>query len=384
MSHKILHLCTDGNFIEHSISVFEHFYPNQNLFSIKPKKGGQNATFVKYSDAVWFNPFKNKYYLDMFEQMDQKEQFDIIVVHGMSESFNEILKRINPDKKKKVFWMFWGYEMYYSLGEEGKFPLIDNPSPFSVMSYITPTRYNCLVKKLFRKELSYKCLADFLPLVDYFCFWLYEDYLLLKKYYPNSRHLQYRHFTYSSCYEKDKAKDIQLNFNKVRNEIRVSHSASKTANHVTVMKILNQVDKENIFKKVFPLAYGSERIRRNVIRLGKKYFGSQFVPQLKYVSSDLYFDELSKVSIAIFGQLRQEAAGNIFPLVRYGAKVFMRKENPLYKYFIRKGYVVFSVEDDLKSINDLSPLTHEQMIQNANVAKKNQMTYEDFMPSLFD
>lgn len=384
MKRRILHLCTDGNFIDHSISVFEHFYPNQNTFLIRPKIGGKEATYVKSKDVIWFNPDKDKTYLVKVSQLDEKEGFEIVVVHGMSPAFNQILKQINPNREKRVFWIFWGYELYYSLGEEGKFNLIDNPSPFSIMSYITPTRYNCLVRKILHKGLFHEWLEELLPQVDYFCFWLHEDFELLQKYYPTSRHIKYRDFSYGGCYEKDRVKEIHINFDKVPNQVRVSHNASKTANHVTIMEILRKIDKDNVLKKVFPLSYGSVRVKKSVLRIGHKYFGDHFYPELDYVSSDIYFEELSKVGVAIFGQLRQEAAGNIFPLISYGAKVFLRKQNPLYESCKKNGYIVFSVEDDLKSMEDLLPLTREQMIRNATIALNSQKVYEDFMPHLFD
>ena len=369
--HRILHLCTDGNFIDKAISVFEHFYPNQNTFLIKPKIGGKEATYVKSEGVIWFNPDEDKAYLDKIRLIDKNDDFGIIVVHGMSPEFNRILRILNSNSEKRVFWIFWGYELYYSLGEEGKFDLIDNPSPFSILSYITPTKYNCLIRRILHKGLFHEWLEELLPLVDYFCFWMYEDFELLKQFYPKSRHIEYRDL-------------IKLNFDKTVNEVRVSHSASKTANHVTIMEILRSIDKDNVLKKVFPLSYGSVRIRKNVLRLGHKYFGEKFCPELDYVNSDKYFEELSKVGVAIFGQLRQEAAGNIFPLISYGAKVFLRRQNPLYGSCKKKGYIVFSVEDDLKTIEDLRPLSHEQMKYNATIALNTQMVYENYMPHLFD
>lgn len=383
MLHKILHLCTDGNFIDNSISVFNHFYPNQNVFYIKPKIGCEKIVYVKSKDAICFNPYKSNTYLEDIDSLDKKECFDIIVVHGMSEHFNKILRQINSNKNKKVFWIFWGYELYYSLGEKGVYPLIDDVSPFSIMSWITPTKYNCFERWLFRKGLFHKWLEEFLPFVDFFCFWLYEDYLLLKRFYPQYI-IQYRHFQYGASWKVEKESDVSIEFEKNELEIRIGHQASKTANHKTVMKLLKQIDQNNEYKKIVPLAYGSKYVKNQVIKIGKKYFGSQFIPIVDFVNSEEYYRSLEKTSVAFFGQLRQEAGGNIFPLIQRGAKVFLRKSNPLYIHCIKSGYAVFSIEDDLKSIDDLKPLTREQMIHNANKSRNNQVFYEDFMPCLFD
>ncbi|MBR5749179.1 MAG: hypothetical protein IKY01_10405 [Prevotella sp.] len=381
MKHRILHLCSDGNFIDHSMFVFEYFYPDQNVFFLRPKFG-KEITHVKRSNFIKFNPYYSSDYLDQIDEINNRENFDIIVIHGLNKSFINIVKRINPDRKIKVYWIFWGYELYRSLGEEGKISLLDNQSIFSWLTWHTPTRYNCLAKKILGRNLYYKNLEAFLPLCDYFCFWLYEDFLLLKKFYPNN--LQYKWFSYDALFRDDTIPDETIDFEKNKKEIRISHSASTTANHLTVMKILKKIDRDNEYKKVFPLAYGNENVKKTVLKYGSKWFGKQFAPILEYEKKEDYLKTLSKVGIAIFGQLRQEAAGNITPLLGYGAKVFLRRNSPLYQYYKKKGYIVFSMEDDLKSVDDLSLLTHEQMLHNADVRKEDRIYYEDFMPCLFN
>lgn len=381
MKHRILHLCRDGNFIDHSMFVFEHFYPGQNTFFLKVSKG-KDVTYVKRNNYIKFEADNNLDYLNQIEEINNREHFDIIVVHGLNRPFINILKRVNSERNIKVYWVFWGYELYRSLGEQGKFHLLDNQSPFSWMTWHTPTRYNCIAKKLLDRNLYYKNLEEFLPLCDYFCFWLYEDFLLLKKFYPNN--LKFKWFSYGGVFRDDKIFDETIDFEKNEKEIRISHSASTTANHLTVMKILRRIDKENEYKKVFPLAYGSNYVKKTVLKYGKKWFGNQFIPILEYEKKEDYLKSLSKVGIAIFGQLRQEAAGNITPLLGYGAKVFLRQKNPLYEYYKKQGYIVFSIEDDLRSVDDFTILTPEQMQHNANVKKKNRTYNEDFMPYLFD
>lgn len=381
MKHKILHLCSDGNFIDHSMFVFEKFYPGQNVFFLRPQKG-KDITYVKTNNYIQFDPYSGLEYLNQIEDINNREHFDIIVVHGLFEPYINILKRINPNRTIRVYWVFWGYELYRSLGEQGKFPLLDNQNPFSKLTWITPTWYNCLGKKLLGRKPNYKILEEFLPLCDFFCFWFYEDFLLLKKYYPNN--LQFKKFAYGGLFRDDKITEEVTNFEKNKKEIRISHSASTTANHLTVMRILRRIDRNNEYKKVVPLAYGSTYVKKFVIKYGKKWFGNQFVPILEFEKKDQYLKSLSQVGIALFGQLRQEATGNIVPLLGYGAKVFLRKKNPLYQYYKNKGYIVFSIEDDLNSVGDLTILTQEQMLHNAKIRKDNRIYYEDFMPYLFD
>lgn len=381
MKHRILHLCYDGNFIDHSMYVFDYFYPGQNVFFLMSAKG-KDITYVKRDGYIKFDPYSGLDYLNQIEEINNLEHFDVIVLHGLVEPFIKIVKRINPNKKIRVYWVFWGYELYRSLGEQGKFPLLDNQSPFSLLTWITPTRYSCIPKKLLGWTLHYKNLEEFLPMCDYFCFWFYDDFLLLKKFYPN--HLQYKFFDYGGLFRNEKILDEAIDFEKIKKEIRISHSASTTANHLTVMKKLREIDKDNEYKKIVPLAYGSNYVKKMVAHYGEKWFGEQFVPIFEYEKKEDYLKTLSKVGIAIFGQLRQEAAGNIEPLLGYGAKVFLRQNNPLFQYYKNKGYIIFSVEENLKTIEDLSILSPEQMLHNAKVKKDNRVYYEDFMPCLFE
>ena len=118
--------------------------------------------------------------------------------------------------------------------------------------------------------------------------------------------------------------------------------------------------------------------------MGQRYFGDQFCPVFKHVSREEYNMVLSKTGVAIFGMNRQEASGNIYPLLKSGAKVFLRENNVLLEHCRKQGYFIFSVEKDLKTIDDLQPLTCEEMNHNSEVGWKNQVFSEDFMPQLFD
>ncbi len=379
MSHMILHLCYDNPFIDHSASVFEHFYPNRNVFCIMSVNSNKSR-ISHMKDAIWWE--RNNPDLKMFHHLCEEKQFDIIILHGLDPVFLTILKSINKSKKCRVFWLFYGFELYYALGEKSYYPLMDTVSIFSICSWISPTKYNYWLRRLIGKTKNFDLIQEALPLINYFCFWLYEDYLLLKKYFDTN--MQYRYFQYGARYKNDQIDISQLNYSKTPYEIRIGHSASKTENQDTIIKLLSKIDKDNKYKKVFPLSYGSRYIRKIVMKMGQKYFGNQFEPILGYVERNQYYESLSKTGIAIFGQNRQEAAGNIGPLLKYGAKVFLREKNNMLKYYKDKGYIIFSVEKDLKSVDDLKPLTPQQMEHNAEIGRKTQVFYEDFMPRLFD
>ena len=97
-----------------------------------------------------------------------------------------------------------------------------------------------------------------------------------------------------------------------------------------------------------------------------------------------YNNFLDSIPVAIFGTMRQEAAGNIMRLLKSGTKVYFREKNPLFQYYKEKGFIVFSFERELNDITDLQCLSEEGQLHNMQVAENMRVFYEDFMPSFFD
>ena len=376
---NILHLCFDGNFIDNTSSVFEHFYPGRNIFCILQRRT-INGKMLNMKDAIWLEAKRPA--SDQLERICQERQVDTIMMHGLHPLYSRALPLLSANHTRRIFWVFHGYELYYALGEKGLWKLIDNESIFSIESWISPTRYNYYLRKLIGEKIYYDHLVEALPWIDSFCFWLKEDYELLQRHFPSN--ISFRQFQYKARYRNEEHGTDPIDFDKDVSTIRINHSASKTGNHDTLMHIIAGIDSDNVLRKEVPLSYGSKYMRKDVIKMGRRLFGEQFVPLLDYISFNDYLHTLSKVGVALFGHRRQEAAGNISLLLKLGAKVFLRESSPLLPFYRRKGYHVFSVENDLKSMGDLRPLTPEQMQHNADTATRNRVYYEDFMPQLLD
>lgn len=379
MGHMILHLCFDGNFIDQSSRIFEHFYPGMNVFCIVPSKKFKSR-MLKVPNAIWLEGERPD--PTLLERICEERQVDTILIHGLNPRYSKVLPVLSAGHTRRIFWIFHGFELYYALGEKGLWKLVDNESIFSIESWISPTRYNYFLRKLMGKTLYYDSIVKSLPWIDYFCFWLKEDYELFQHYFPSK--IGFRHFQYSAFFRADSVTQDILNFQKNPKEIRIGHSASKTGNHDTIMKLLHQIDSKNEYRKIVPLSYGSNYMRKRIIRMGHHLFNEQFIPEIKYVPLQEYKETLKKVGIAIFGHCRQEASGNIIALLRSGAKVFLREKNSLLRHYKGLGFIVFSIEKDLRTLDDLQPLKPEQMQHNADTAIKSRVFYEDFMPQLLN
>lgn len=374
----ILHLCMDHNFVSDSRKVFEKYYPGQNTFVVCAKS--DNLKMIRDKENFRVLDLYDKRNYKVLLDLCREKGVDKIVLHGMRDYMLTLLPYLRSQMELKIYWLLWGYELYETLGYEKNYPLFDRRfSPFSKLSYLLPNRMSAIVRKLTGNYRAGK-FAKVFEEVDYFCFWNKRDYDLLKKYFDVRA--QYRFFTYKANERDQQPADLfELRERKLQN-IMINHQASVFGNHESMMGLIKMIDKENNINKIVPLSYGHPLIRKSVLKEGKKLFGEKFKPVLQYMSGKDYFALLDSVDVAVFGQRRQEASGNIIQLLKNGVKVFLRNDNNLLSYYREKGYIIFSVEDDLTSPESLTPLTLTQQRHNREIYLKNRYYYDDYMPQL--
>lgn len=381
---KILHLCTDGNFIEHSMNIFEHFYPESNIWVILDVNE-KNRIIKRDGDNIyWFKLNEEVNYLKAISDLNNDKHFEAVVCHGINYISVKAVEIVRVCDKPKVYWLFWGYELYRPLGLSGKKKIVDVGSCFNPLSFVTITKVRGMLLKLLGRIDEEDILKKFINYADYFCFWFYEDYLLLQRYYPCRA--KFRFFQYKARWKDEHTNHFysERYFKKKPQSIIINHQASYTGNHITILKKLKSLPGIEEFEITSPLSYGGKGIRRYVCWKGKKFFGSKFHPILKPMPLESYNAVVGEMDVALFGQLRQEAAGNISFYLANGTKVFMREENTLFQYFKKAGYVIFSIEKDLNTIDDLTGLTIEDKRYNAELSAKRAKYYEDFMPILLN
>ncbi len=377
----ILHLCFDGNFVTQSYQTFNKYYPNKNLFLVN--KDSNKFKVIKDKEHFHGIPFiKNNF--ELIKRRCDNCGVDTILLHGLSRTFVNLLEYLFSFRTYKVYWIFWGYELYVSLAQLDKYQLVDEKaSPFSLRTYMYPNKWNLMLRKLLRKQVISEVLMKAIPYIDYFCFWNYADYKLLQDNFHTN--IKYKFFMYSSL-EKN-ACDILLQSElpiKRHNTLLINHQASVTGNHNSIMERIVAIDKGNIYEKIFPLSYGSSYIRKDVLKKGELLFGEKFNPILRYMPQSEYFALINTIEVAIIGSRRQEAAGNIINLLSNGTKVFLREDNNLLQYYREKGFIIYSYEKDLNSLADLQPLTLKEQLHNRECRIKNRVYNEQFMPSFID
>lgn len=113
----------------------------------------------------------------------------------------------------------------------------------------------------------------------------------------------------------------------------VGNSASRTNLHEDILRRLSTY-KDHDIEVVVPLSYGDARYAEEVCRLGESLLGPKFKPLLNWMSPEDYAALLDSVDLGIFNQLRQQALGNISYLIQAGKHVFVRRDGPMWAFFV--------------------------------------------------
>jgi len=357
-----LHLLEDEKFSIGAVKQFEEYFPGKNIYIINAE-----AKAVKYAklDGV-----DDVYYVKLFSYSSIKQINNIIsgvsvnklFVHYLTPIKASIATKITQNRAIKTYWIFFGADLYNQLYKDFKFDLfdrVDSPAIKAINSYKNSI-YNAVVdlwSLFFLRQRASKSMKNFFRNVDFFCFWNENDYKLLKEYY-NTRAQLKQFIYYNALAFHAPANNIE------KTHVIINHSASLFGNHLTIVDRIQEIDPSGQNKLIIPLSYGLKEIREEIV----DFVGHKKTPNIvvldSYLDLKTYTAILEGAKVAIFGMKRQEGAGNIFMLLYYGAKVFLRNKNNLITYFRDRGFIVFSFEDDLKNINDLGGLSENEIQHN--------------------
>jgi hypothetical protein len=359
----ILHLTDDQKFINGAYDMFEKYYPGLNHFFIQvPRKEKGVAQNVNKRERLFFIALTEKKELNLIYAYARKNNIKHVLIHYLNPNKAAIANHLKKHLGAKTYWLFYGSDLYSRLFEEGKYELHDDALMNKrVVHYKKSIPHHILFYLLHKQSLG-QAFRQFVKELDFFCFWNIYDYRLLQLNYTTKA--EHKTFFYYHMVDR---KNYYRMPEKSLIKVMVNHSASRNGNHKTVLSKLKRLDDLNQISKIFaPLSYGDSNIRSEVILNGTKDFGVKFIPIIKFMPVDEYYQFLDEISVAIFGNRRQEGGGNVFYLLSIGVKVFLRNENNMIQYLRDQGFKVFSFEDDLNSTEDLKPLTEVEMKTNFN------------------
>lgn len=322
-----LHLVNDEKIINRTISEFEAVFPGENLWVVTNRR--RDFRLVDKRPEVIGR--------DEFLRHHASRTFHEIYIHLLNPRKMSVLRHVDMTHAR-VYWIIWGLDLYNKLLVPKGFRLY---APGN--SGARDKGIGALVKRLGERlqarrtvrfiERHVNCIVTDTTENDY-------DYLI--SYYPRLESKPWKDFFYYPI-------DVILNDTLMRShvdgdDIMIGNSASATNNHEMVIDLLSRLDTRGR-RIVVPLSYsGRPEYVEAVAARGHDVWGDRFVPLLEFLPLEDYNRQQRATSVALFGNLRQEAIGNILISLYLGAKVFLPQSNPVYAWALGHGLYVFALE----------------------------------------
>lgn len=349
-----IHLVNDEKIINRTIDVFEEVFPGENLFVVT------NRT----SSFKWVRKGKNVLSRTEFLRQKDKYPFSELYIHLLNRRKMEVINTL-PLEGVSVYWIIWGLDLYNKLLAPKGFKMIDYSTSYYRNDRGGLKRLWILFKEWQEKHAAKRTIRFIKDKIDYIVTDTTDnDYQYLLKYYPELQCKPWKDFFY---YPLDVILGEELMKCKVTGtHIMIGNSASGTNNHEYVMRILSKLDIRNR-QVVVPLSYsGKESYVASVVQAGKELLGANFVPLLDFMPLTDYNQLQISVSVALFGNWRQEAIGNIVVALYLGAKVFLSAANPVYEWAQSHGLTVYELEKISQQDLD-APLEDDIRLRNREI-----------------
>lgn len=361
---RILHITTDNKFISQALQSFEDVYPGKNevwMLTQSSETNASNNDYTKFSFQKTLNPLFSVKLL----------KYDLVVLHTISVYW--YLLMASAPRKVKFAWLGWGGDYCGYIYKTPDTLLLD--CTLKLKQECEKKNTKKLIAKIFKKiskwllsviveHVVLRKIGSFSPV-------LYEDYELIKEkemifYLP-----PFIAWNYGSLEE-----NFIKNFVGERvggNNVLVGNNASFTNNHVEVFNLLRDI---NVSEKscrsiLVPLSYGDECYKKLILRQGNELLGDAFEPLENFMPIENYVAIIRRCGFVIFNHIRQQGVGNIVIMLYLGARVFLRKENPVYHFLKKEGVFVNAIQE-LSQMPELlrQPLTEDQIQHNIQVLYK--------------
>ncbi len=272
-----------------------------------------------------------KYY---FQVVIKMHQVDKVMFHGLFDIRLVIILFFSPWLLKKCYWIIWGGDLYeHKLNYQSQ-------------------NWNCAMEDFFRRSV----IKNIGHLVTY----ISGDVDLARKWY-GATGKYHECLMYSSNLYKDykapKKKNNTIN-------IQVGNSADPSNNHLEILEKLLPYKDKDIFIYL-PLSYGSSKHAKQVIKIGREWFGSKFNPLTELMPFDEYLVFLGDIDIAIFNHRRQQAMGNTITLLGLGKTVYIRNDTTQWQFFKDKNINIRNIEN-----LTISNVESESESENIDIVKK--------------
>jgi hypothetical protein len=373
----ILHLVDDEKFTDDMIDLFEQVDPGNHLYILACNDIPSDLKYIKKRERILL---LKKHSDEYSKYLSDLSVYDALIVYSFFNVHHLDIVLHSPENVK-IIWLFGGGELF-SVGIDKTPILLPLTKCLYYKNKVVPwlkinfRKYTHLLKrgeiktiakpfvnsKTIRSSsgITAEKIRRAICRVDYIAPVLEEEFHNLKRLIPCRGEMVELHYPPpTSFYNVKYRKSTGDNW-------LVGNSSRYANNHIEMFRILRKI-RGHQGKVIVPLSYGSGTYYcDDVIRYGRKWFGERFVPIMDFMSFEQYLDLLCTCSCAFMNFRRQHAMGNILKMLFLGARVYLRRENPVYQFLKRRQAVVFSIQTDL-SLNASQihcPLEAEQVEKN--------------------
>jgi dTDP-N-acetylfucosamine:lipid II N-acetylfucosaminyltransferase len=297
------------NFIEEQTHLDKRFYVFRN-------RGKQKHDYVFRSNNTLL--YCTNFWSLTFRLLPLLFRSSWIYVHYLPYGPSLFILLLIRRLLKKSTWIIWGGDLY-----------------------IYRNRKLSLRSKLFEITRK-KIIPKFAEIASF----LEGDAILAKKLYRSQA--KFRPILYPLPIPLNSLPEICFN-EKIEFTVLLGNSADPSNHHIEALRLMSRFNKEKL-RIICPLSYYSDEFYINdVISVGSNLFGNKFHAITDFISKEEYIKLLSITDICIMNHDRQQALGNIIPLIYLGKKIYLRKDITTYSFLKNNNLAIFEIEDIIKT-----------------------------------
>lgn len=333
MNHELLHFGTDDKFIPLAIAHFEAAFPGRNRFRLMKKR--KQTNFVPLSESVL--EVSTEYFSGGAADAEVAA-CQLLVIHGMRPNFVEVINR--APKSVTVLWCGWGFDYYTLLGTGALLPLTAAAVP------VEPA------------QLSTHPLAQAAGRID-LCSVLPTEIAALRAAVPELTASLHPIHYYSTEDTFASAPTMMRG-----NDILLGNSADPTNNHLDALEALARCALRGS-RVVVPLSYGGPAEYVELVKSkGRALFGDSFVALDRFMPLEEFNRTIAGCGVVVMNHLRQQALGTTSQALYRGAKLYLRPESPVYRFYEPMGITMGRWEPQEAL---LTPLSEEDAARNREI-----------------
>lgn len=285
--------------------------------------------------------------------------FDIIILHYLNREKAAVLNK--KEIKTPIIWFFWGGDGFLLGRFSAKFLQPKTKFLFLKLAF----KRNIIEGIKAVRKLSFPILSDFLSYnkeiikafkkIDIIVPVMPGDYILLKQKYEIKADMFHLNYVIPSINKAVKERGLQVD------NILLGNSASYSNNHIEAINLLSKLSLGEC-KVIIPLSYGDEQYADYINRYADKLLNNRSLCLREFIPINEYMQIMEKCSIVIMNHERQQALGNIAPLLAQGSHIYLNEKSSLYNFLKEKGFYISKI-NEIKNLRILN--TEERYINNS-------------------